>query len=357
MTKNDSARILAVGMVTPLGLSARTTTAAVRGNLSFVRKTRILDRHWLSMGMSLVSDDNLPLLSETPTSAAAMTTRQTRMLQLAKVALGDLLKQSPKIGRVPWLIAVPEKHPKCSVSVGADFLRQLREQTGVDFDERHSSVFPRGRAGGILALKKALQIISADADSYVIVGGVDTHLDLFLLSALDAEERIRSPGVRAGYVPGEGAAFLLIASAKHAERWNHPHLASIRAAAWEEEAGHLYSEQPHRGDGLALAFRHAFQQVPAGFSPVRSVYAGMNGEHLFSKEWGVAYLRHQKRFAENATLDHPVDCLGDPGAALAPILLGLSAFSMIRKYRPSPSLVWCASDLATRGAALLDGPE
>jgi len=357
MSKPDNAVINAVGMVTPLGLSFITTAAAVRSGLSLVRKTAILDRHWLPVAMSLVPENSLVPLAAMRASGTALTVRQERMLRLGAMALSDLFKQLPRIGRVPWLIAGPDEHPRCPGSISTNFLQQLQEQTAVEFDVRHSGTFPHGRAGGILALTRALSLLRSDTASHVIVGGVDSHLDLGLLSTLDAEERIRSLGVQAGYIPGEGAAFLLLSLAKHTARWGNTYLASIEAAACTEETGHLYSDQPHRGDGLARAFGDVFSQASADFGPVRSVYAGMNGEYLFSKEWGVAYLRHQNRFAEHSTLDHPVDCLGDPGAALAPLLLGLSAKAIARQYRQSPSLVWCASDLSTRGVALLNAPE
>ena len=60
-----------------------------------------------------------------------------------------------------------------------------------------------------------------------------------------------------------------------------------------------------------------------------------------------------ERFAENFEVEHPADCLGDAGAALGPILLGLAALGLEKGYRGSPCLVWSTSDREPRGAALL----
>ena len=86
---------------------------------------------------------------------------------------------------------------------------------------------------------------------------------------------------------------------------------------------------------------------------MRCVYAGLNGEGLVAKEWGVAYLRSAERFAEGFEVEHPADCLGDAGAALGPILLGLAAIGLEKGYREGPCLVWSTSDREARGAALL----
>jgi len=58
-----------------------------------------------------------------------------------------------------------------------------------------------------LALEQALQAIAAEPNEPVVVGGVDTFLDLRLLAELDAEQRILGAQVMDGFIPGEGAGF------------------------------------------------------------------------------------------------------------------------------------------------------
>src|SRR5262249_4464315 len=118
---------------------------------------------------------------------------------------------------------------------------------------------------------------------------------------------------------------------------------------------HLSSAEPYLGEGLAEAFRGLFELLPPEMPKVRCVYAGLNGERFWSKEWGVAYLRNQGRFEESFSLDHPIENIGDPGAALGPLLLGLAAISIQQGYRPQPCLVWCSSDGEERAVALLQG--
>ncbi|HWH21645.1 MAG TPA: hypothetical protein VN671_14005, partial [Solirubrobacterales bacterium] len=83
------------------------------------------------------------------------------------------------------------------------------------------------------------------------------------------------------------------------------------------------------------------------------VYAGLNGESHWAKGWGVSHIRNGRFFAEALRMEHPADCMGDPGAALGPIMLGLAADRQARGLDQAPTLVWCASDRGECAAALV----
>ena len=51
----------------------------------------------------------------------------------------------------------------------------------------------------------------------------------------------------------------------------------------------------------------------------------------------------------------PIDCLGDPGAALGPVLMALASIGISKGYVEGPCLVWAASDGGERGAAVIAG--
>jgi 3-oxoacyl-[acyl-carrier-protein] synthase-1 len=122
------------------------------------------------------------------------------------------------------------------------------------------------------------------------------------------------------------------------------------------EFGHLYSAEAHRGDGLALAFRALFDSGPRGGPAppkVGCVYAGLNGESYWAKEWAVAQIRCAERLAETLRVEHPADCIGDVGAALGPVMLGLAALELARGRVDGACLVWTGADRGQRVAALL----
>lgn len=347
----SSVAIVRIGMTSALGLSALQTAASVRAGLSGYRKSSILDADEERITMALVPEADLPPLSP-ELNGASLTGRTQRLLRLATLSLPECLVDELRPERIPLLIAVPDAFPGLPAPIGADFLDRLAQQSGVVFDVQHSRVFPHGRAGGLLALHEALTRLRAGSVDRVVVGGVDSHLDLMLLAMLVEERRLRADGIYDGFTPGEGAAFLLLMRADTAAREGREVLTYVDEAASADEPGHRYSEEPYRGEGLDLAFRRAFTAM-SSLGPVRTVYAGFNGEHFPSKEWGVAHLRHRARFAEDVRIEHPADCLGDVGAAFGPMMMGLAAIGMQRGYRRSPCLVWCSSDKAERAAALL----
>lgn len=348
------AEVIGLGMITAVGLGAAETARAVRAGIVGFGETPFRDQRDEPIVMGIVPDEHLPELSDEVQDRYTFGEREARMLALAGAALAECAEGIEGLETAPVLLAAPEPRGGRSggePALGPQIFEQLALQSGVAFDPARGRIFPGGRAAGVMAVEEALRRIASGDDACVLVGGVDSYLDEDLLDGLDEEGRLRAAGVFDGFVPGEGAAFLALAAPGVGARRGRKPLATIAAAAVAEEPGHLYSAAPYRGEGLHAAFRALFAGWPG--PPVRTVYAGFNGEHLGAKEWGVAYLRSRPRFAEGLRIEHPIDCLGDPGAALAPILLGLSAIGLERGYRRSPCLVFCSSDRSLRGAALL----
>lgn len=348
----QGAAILSLGMISAVGIGAQQTASSVRAGISRFCETSIYDRRFQPFTMSLVPDECLPPLEQSLEETVGLTARQARMLRLASPALGEALAGVADVGQIPILVGTPEAFPNRADPAGKKFLEQLATQSGLKFNLARSKMFPHGRAAGLLALREALARLQSGENSSVIVGGVDTYLDLYLLGTLDMEGRILAKGVMDGFVPGEGAAFLLL-TAPYKSTSDQGQISRIAGAATGVEKGHRYSEEPYRGDGLASTIQELFAAIPSVKDNVQTVLAGFNGENFWSKEWGVAYLRSKERFQENVRIEHPADCFGDPGAALGPLMLGLGAVGMQKGYLDGPCLVWCSSDRQERGAALI----
>lgn len=343
--------VLAMGMITAVGTSAPETAASVRAGLSGARESAVLDGRLCPISMALVPESDLPPLAASLERERGLSSRRIAMLRLAGTALRECLSVSTAMERVPVLLGVPGAHPGRPAAVGESFLAHLAQQAEQPFDIAASRLFPNGRAAGLVALHHALALLATGKEDLLVVGGVDSYLDLYHLALLEEEGRLHSPGVLDGFIPGEGAAFLLLGSTRGATRAGLAPIARIETAAVAEETGHRYSDAPYRGDGLAAAFRGALSRP--GAPRVETVYAGLNGESFHAKEWGVAQLRHSECFAEKLATEHPMDCTGDVGAALGPMMVGLAAIGMQRGYRRGPCLVWCSSDGSERAAALV----
>jgi 3-oxoacyl-[acyl-carrier-protein] synthase-1 len=346
--------IIGRGMVTAVGLTAAQTTSSVRAGANRFSETSIHDKRFQPFVMSLLPDDVLPPLTEELEKVAGLTSRQIWMLRLAAPALQEATEGIDDMEGIPLFLGGAEPLPDRPAPLSEPFLRHLSVQAEVAFDLAGSKVFPAGRAAGLVALKEALAVLATGKVAAILVGGVDTFLDLYLLGTLDMEDRILGPGIMDGFIPGEGAAFLLLTTQSRVASCGKPPLGAISAVVTGFENGHLYSELPYRGDGLAGAFTEFFGTGNVT-EPVGELYTAMTGENHWAKELGVAFIRNSTAFDPLYATHHPADCTGDTGAASGIIMTILAATGIQRNYRRSPSLVTCSSDRGVCGVVAITG--
>lgn len=336
-----------IGLTTPLGERPAAVAAAVRAGLSRRSEGALLNHNGDPMIVSRVADEALPPLAP---ALADRPARHRHLLRLATHALQQAVAALPDPSELPLLLALPESHPALPPFEPGPLLADLRAQTGVPLATERSALSYRGRAGALAALADADARLREPGCPFVLVGGLDSYLDPDLLAALDRDRRVHALGMRDAFAPGEGAAFLLLS---HHQRLPGSCARILLAPpGLGHEPGHRHGAETNRGDGLADALRAALHGRPD--ASVHTVHAGLNGEHFGAREWSVAALRNRHSFADDLQLEHPVDCLGDPGAALAPTLIALVAIGLERAYCRGPALVWCASDGPQRGAVVVE---
>jgi 3-oxoacyl-[acyl-carrier-protein] synthase I len=343
----EDVTVVGVGMVTAVGLTAPETAASVRAATARFAETSLMDKRFEPFTLAEVPEDGLPDLVE-GLGNAGVTARETRMLRLGSLALRECLKALPQPEPGPGLtLALPETSTTRPLD-GQLFLQRFAQQTGGSFELRRSDASHRGRAGGLAAVAQAAEAIRTGQARFMLAGGIDTYRDLYVLGTLDMEQRVKSAANLDGFVPGEGAAFLLLG---RADGGAAP-IAAVSQVALASENGHLYSDQPYRGEGLATAIQQLVQSGAAA-SPIQEVYSSMNGEHHWAKEWGVAFLRNRSAFLADHGMHHPADCCGDTGAACGVLMVGLAALGIKQGYRHSPALVYGSSDRGQRAAVLV----
>jgi len=355
MTDQDVV-IVGVGMMTAMGLSAAETAASVRSATMRFTETTWLDKRFEPFTVAEVIEEALPDLAPTLTKEKSLTYRENRMLRLGKMPLLECIKPIASKAESPGLaLTLPETETTLPLD-RARFLELFAEQTDGAFDIGKSDSSFKGRAGGLLAIGQASRMIREGNSKFVVAGGVDTYRDLYILGTLDLEKRVKSAVNLDGFVPGEGAGFLLLAGRTAAQEAELTPLARISPVCEGFEEGHLGSEKPYTGDGLAAVVEKLLQEGgPA--EPIQEVYSSMNGENHWAKEWGVAYLRNQAAFNPEHGMNHPADCFGDTGAACGSLLTGLASLGIMQGYRKSPSLVYCSSDAGERAAVVVSSPQ
>lgn len=344
-----NAYIYGIGIMTAVGDTAEMTAASVRAGISRFEESPLYNKQYKPMTLALLPDNILPPLNEKLACLQGLSSRHVRMLRIADPALKEALEKAPVIDHIPLFLAGPEDLPECPANIADGFIDHLGIQTGINIDRAQSRYFSIGRAGGLIALEAAMNLLAKNQHDYVLVGGTDTYLDLYLLGTLDMQDRVMAEGVMDGFIPGEGAGFLLLAS-KYIEGLADKATIAISQPGIAAEPGHRYSDQPYRGDGLAVAFALALENND---TPIRTIIGSQNGESFGAKEYGVATLRNSSALAPDLQIEHPADCFGDVGAAFGPILIGLAAIGLRKGYINGPVLSYCSSEGEYRGGTCI----
>jgi len=334
--------IIAMGVLTPVGANAKMTAASVQAGISAYQALNICNKQFDPMTMALVPDDALPPL-EKALAKERLSSRQQRMLRLATPALQQVTENID--APLPLMFCGPEKLPGRRSVVSDKFLQHLTVQANVPIDLQNSYVFPDGRAAGLYALEAAMQMLEQGEHQRVLVGGVDSYLDLKLLSSLDRDDRILAEGIMDGFAPGEGAGFFLLQAAGANSN------IKVYPPGIADEPGHRYSQQPYLGEGLAGAVTEALSC--ATDKQVNTVFTSFNGEHFGAREWSVAALRNQQNISGEAAVIHPADSYGDLGAATVPVLMALASIGMMQGYYAAPALLWASSEIQQRAAVYM----
>ncbi|MCA9621881.1 MAG: hypothetical protein KC731_22810 [Myxococcales bacterium] len=258
-----------------------------------------------------------------------------RLVGLAAPALSEALAQrghTPEDRPLPLIVGVarpgrPDRDPRIAELAGA-----IGDRAGVAIDEERRAVIAEGQAGFASALLLAKRWLD-EGTPRVAVGGVDSYYHPEVLRWLDEGYRLQAVGAEDGFIPGEGAAFLLLERGGGLGRVLHA------AVAKEETDGR--EDVPN----LASATTGLLHALREQVGEVRWAISDQNGERARAREWALATGR---ALGGEIAETKPVWDLGDVGAASGPLFSVLALSSARLGFAPHPS---CALVLQS------DGPE
>jgi 3-oxoacyl-[acyl-carrier-protein] synthase-1 len=339
-------------VLSPVGLSLAETAASTRARVARLREREFHDKRLEPFVVGTVPDEGLPDLAQ-PLAGLPLSRREARMLRLAHAAIEDALAPlQGRAGPVPLLLGLPEQHTLQPIRPER-FLPLLAQQAPGLIDLDRSAAAARGRATALMALREASDRLLRGDSAFVLVGGVDSLVDLYVLGQLDQQGRIRNQVNSDGFSPAEGAACLLLTLETTAQQHRLQPLARLLGTARGHENGHLYADEPYLGEGLASAFAALLATSPPA-RPIATIYSSFNGERYWAREFGVARLRQASAFDDELAMEHPAECFGDMGSAAGPALVALAAHGLRHGYRRGPCLVYASSDHGDRATALLE---
>jgi 3-oxoacyl-[acyl-carrier-protein] synthase-1 len=332
-----------VGAVASNGLGIAQIWASVRAGISRIRQCSVLGPEGEPIRGGFLNDETLPPLVPV-VDQLPLPGLYRRILSLATLAAGGL---PPLSARVPLFLGMPIRRTNEN-DWNAYFPSLIAAQAGLALDINNSVTFSLGRGAALAAMAAAVSSIANGKCEAALVGGIDSHLDLRTLAGLVAERRVLGPGAGDGFIPGEGAAFLLLSAQPTAG--GSKAVRVIGAESLIDEA-HRYATEPDLGEGLSNALESL--RTVCTPEPIATMFAGMNGETFDARRLGVARLRHQDFFVPSVQIEHPADCFGDLGAASGAVLLGLAVEAVSTGQRPGPALIWSASDHGQIGVTAL----
>lgn len=315
--------IVGSGMVSCIGLTAKSSCAAIRCAVDNFTETRYMGKggQWL-YGAQVPWPDRL---GGTAKLAAMLAASIKECLAAIPEVSGQL---------VPVIIGVAEPHrPGRFPDLDGNLIRLLEQALGFGLHPR-SRLIPTGRIAGADGLILARELLYSERAPYCIVAGVDSFLSGATLNAYQAQYRILNAVDRNGFVPGEAAGAVLVTTASAAKT---PSLVCHGMGRGMEPAT-LANDVPHRADGLVQAIRAAFADAGKTYADVNFRMTDANGEQFWFKDTALALTRTCRERKPFFDLWHVQDCIGEVGAANVPCCLAAVHAAFRDGYAPTEDI-------------------
>ncbi|GJH29935.1 hypothetical protein [Caballeronia novacaledonica] len=324
------------GMCTAAGFNASASCAAMMAGISGVKEANLWD--WESGSLINAARVELPQWwFGVPTLATLAASAIDESMKRARVA-------DPEAVPVLLCIAEPSRPGRLD-TIEADMFDELQARLGHALHPL-SRLVALGQAGGVVALEHARAILADGSAPHCMVAGVDSYLDQTTLDVFMQRRRVMTPANSNGFIPGEASAAVLLSASE-----NGPSL-QVMGLGTGHETATIDSDEPLQGKGLEQVIRRALSDAGIEIYDTQYRMTDLNGEHYKFKESTLVQPRLLHRSHE-ALFDlwHPIEWLGEIGAAIVPCALGLQLYASTRDMAPGPTcLGFFGTDSGERGA-------
>lgn len=360
------AAITGLGAVTPVGLSAPATCAALRAGIPRMLEfegwedgapdpeTGVLAGRVPLEWLRGTAEEEWPGHERwnlrPPRPHMLIPPDASRLVDLAVPAAAEAWAQAGAPGgRVGLYLGLDEEDDARPIADA------IADALGVSFEIARRDRL--GRASALAALHRAARHLGEGRVDAAVVGGVDSRLRRAVLERMVEAGTLKLPANPVGTIPGEGAAFLVLEPAGTSRA-----LATVigSGVAEEETAG---TDRSSQAVGLTQALRRARERVK-GLESRPLIVCDLRGERYGTLEWGLASVRalgdlhSTPEGPASADLWHAADCTGDTGAASGALSVVWAVTALRKGYARSEfALVWGASDGPLRAAAVLTTRE
>jgi 3-oxoacyl-[acyl-carrier-protein] synthase I len=342
----SSIQIVGVGARTPVGDAAAAAAFVRAGLTAFGEHPFMLDLDGVPTPAAV--DEEIDLTDMGP----------KRLLALAEPALRNACASLDSGAVRQWLpvfLGLPALRPGFTEKYAEAVRTGLARLDGLPADLAEITVFPHGHAAGLSALAAGFEHLHNPAFDVCLVGGVDSYFHADTVEWLNANRQLAGAVSRSGFVPGEGAAFCLLATDKALNRLGLKPTARVRAVAAGKETKLIKTTDMCLGEGLSATVRDAVSSLRLPDERINEIYCDINGERYRSEEWGFVCLRLAQYFDDATAYHSPAECLGDMGAASGPLFAVLACRAFARGYSRGPRvMLWASSEGGQRSVAVLE---
>ncbi|MBT2303336.1 hypothetical protein J7E70_23070 [Variovorax paradoxus] len=305
------------GLVTGVGLDAPSTCAAIRGAIDNFQETRFRDQagEWL-MGCEVPFTE--PFRGE------------RRLLKMAARAVQECLDGMDRASceATPLLLCLAEsKRAGRIVLDDARFFSALEQELGFRFHAQ-SMVISNGHVSAAVALHHARHLIETAGVTKVLVAACDCLLVGATLADCERRDRLLTSQNSDGFIPGEGAAALLVEPL----RWQPDGQLACHGLGFAVEKAHIDSEEPLRADGLTAAIKQALGDAGCGESILEFKIIDASGGQYAFKEAALAFSRVDRTKRTEFDVWHPADCIGEVGASIGLVMIAVLKTACEKAY-------------------------
>lgn len=336
--------VAASGMVTAVGFNARASCAAMRAGVSGVTVVNLWD------------PETGEYIKGAKVSLPQWWEGVGKLVDLVAPAIQECLSEASPTppSEIPIFLGVaPATRPFRFENLETALLEEVEFKLGVTHHQK-SKLIPEGNVAGVVGIEKARALLASGEVSSCIVAGVDSFFQQEVAETYIEQRRVLTPGNSDGFIPGEAGSAILLKRAEYTEKDE----LLIEGIGFSEETGNILGEQPVKGDGLTQALRTAMNQAGVQFSDADYWLNDQNGEHYKFKEATLAQIRlermREQPRRQRFEVWHPIEYIGEVGAAIVPCLFGFARDAHRMDYAPGPlALLHVGSDEGRRAALVL----
>ncbi|MER8565603.1 hypothetical protein NKH85_09885 [Mesorhizobium sp. M0924] len=330
-----------ISLVTPVGYSAASSIAAMRGKIAAFNE------------LSYHDAEGEPIIGATVDALPLKLRGRERISALVKLAFeqldADTVTGLPW-GQMPLLLCTRENEMPGGRLKGI--------LAGITLPDGRGLTGPKllHIAGGPVAVFTALShaetLLKSEGYPACIIVAVDSLVDARTLSWLDLHQRLKTSAVTDGLVPGEAAGILVVT--RDAASLT---AISILGIGFGVEGSTLFNETPFRADGLSAALKAALADAGVPMHKVSFRLSDVAGESYAFEELVLAQMRNMREVRPCQDVWHAADCIGDSGAAAGIIQFAWAEQAYARNYAPGKLAALHASSCFGPKAAAIVAPR